>query len=334
MLRRTKTLASGKVWVAYYYNGRDESGQRKEIPLGTDLIEAKRKWAELECKPPPADTGLMSHIFDRYEREILPTKAPRTQKDNLAELANLRKVFDTAPATAVTPQHIAQYRDRRAAPTKDNPKGATVRANRELALLSHIFNMAREWGYMAGENPCRGVRKNKEKPRDYYANPDVWNAVYDAACTELQDAMDLAYLTGQRPADVLNMRWSDVRDGHLEVQQGKTAKRLRIIIEGALAALLERIKARQMRGLWIVTTSRGQPLNRWTLRARFDAARAQASQARPDLPGIEQFQFRDIRPKAASETSLGHAQALLGHSREQITRTVYQRVGATVKPMK
>ncbi|MCM1511995.1 MAG: hypothetical protein NC112_02630 [Oxalobacter formigenes] len=51
MLRRKKTLKSGKVWVGYYYNGRDESGNRKEIPLGGDLAEAKRKWAELEGRP-------------------------------------------------------------------------------------------------------------------------------------------------------------------------------------------------------------------------------------------------------------------------------------------
>ncbi len=48
MIRRVRTLVSGKRWVGYYYAGRDESGRRKEIPLGTDLNEAKRKWAELE----------------------------------------------------------------------------------------------------------------------------------------------------------------------------------------------------------------------------------------------------------------------------------------------
>lgn len=40
--------------------------------------------------------------------------------------------------------------------------------------------------------------------------------------------MDLAYLTGQRPADVLSMRGNDCLDGHLQVAQGKTSKKLRI----------------------------------------------------------------------------------------------------------
>jgi len=48
--------------------------------------------------------------------------------------------------------------------------------------------------------PVRGVRKNKEVPRDFYADKAVWDAVRNAGCEELQDAMDLNYLTGQRPA--------------------------------------------------------------------------------------------------------------------------------------
>jgi len=45
---------------------------------------------------------------------------------------------------------------------------------------------------------------------------------------------------------------------------------------------------------------------------------------------IRAFQFRDIRPKAASETDLAHASKLLGHTDKQITQTVYRRVGETV----
>ncbi len=48
---------------------------------------------------------------------------------------------------------------------------------------------------------------------------------------------------------------------------------------------------------------------------------------------IRQFQFRDIRPKAASEIDdLGQASRLLGHTDKRITETVYRRVGEIVKP--
>jgi hypothetical protein len=40
--------------------------------------------------------------------------------------------------------------------------------------------------------------------------------------------MDLTYLTGQRPADVLVMRKDDAEGGYFGVQQNKTHKKLRI----------------------------------------------------------------------------------------------------------
>lgn len=346
MLRRKKRLASGRVWQAYYYNGRDETGRRVEIPLGGDLNEAKRRWAKLECQPASVETGLMRYVFDRYEREVAPSKAPATQTGELRMLMMLRAVFENAPIDAITPQHIAQYRDNRKSKAKGaQGKPAKVRANREITLLSHVWNMAREWGYTARDNPCRGVRKNKEQPRDFYADDAVWSAVYGKAAPELRDAMDLAYLSGQRPADVLKMMETDIRGDALEVRQNKTAKRLRILLDredGArsqLGEVIDRIRARKVRSPYLIATPSGVPLNKPKLRTRFDAARAAAQEelrAQGDhqlAARVRQFQFRDIRPKAASEIGdVAAASKLLGHTEQQITQKVYIRVGETVKP--
>ncbi|KAF5292576.1 hypothetical protein FQR65_LT20254 [Abscondita terminalis] len=52
---------------------------------------------------------------------------------------------------------IAQYRDSRTAKT---------RANREIALLSHVFNIAREWGLTTKDNPCVGDIRPKAASGD------------------------------------------------------------------------------------------------------------------------------------------------------------------------
>jgi len=335
MYRRSRLRKNGKVWVSYFYRGPDG----KDISLGGDLNKARLRWAELEARDAPGDLKIMKAIFDRYERDIIPGKAPRTQRDNQAELRQLRSVFNNAPIEAITPAMIAQYRDARSAKT---------RANREIALLSHVFNIAREWGLCEQANPCMGVRKNKEKPRDYYANDTVWAAVYQHACHELRDAMDLAYLTGQRPADVLSMRRDDVVDGYLLVSQGKTSKRLRIQTQSdgepnSLGVLLERIASGNAGhpSPFLILNRRGLRVSRAMLRNRWDDARSAAAVAADglgdrDLAGrIRQFQFRDIRPKAASEIlDLADASKLLGHTKEQITERVYRRVGAIAKPSK
>ncbi|MGY4696285.1 tyrosine-type recombinase/integrase [Xylella fastidiosa subsp. sandyi] len=340
MLRRIRLMKSGKVWESFYYNGRTPEGRRIEIPLGRDLNEAKRKWAALECKEAPAETGLLRFIFERYEREIIPLKAPVTQRVDRGFLTTLRKVFDVVNIDNVTPQHIAQYRDKRRLRTP-------VQANREISLFSHIWNMAREWGYTEKENPVKGVRKNKETPRDFYADDAVWMAVYAKASEELRDAMDLSYLTGQRPADILKMRFTDIKDGALEVQQNKTGKKLRILLERSgirteLGKVIDRIKARERKvfSVFLVATPNGTPLNKQTLPSRFNSARARAAKVAygtgdADLAKrISAFQFRDIRPKAASELPLEHASKLLGHTKQDITEKVYRRIGEVVEPTK
>ncbi len=76
-----------------------------------------------------------------------------------------------------------------------------------------------------------------------------------------------------------------------------------------------------------------------TLRVRFDAARNDAikellEQGNKELAArVRQFQFRDIRPKAASEIGdVLAASKLLGHTEQELTKKVYIRVGETVKP--
>ena len=335
MVRRKRPRKNGTVWVGYYY--RDANG--KELSLGSDFDKARLKWAELEAKAKPADLKIMKGIFDRYARDIIPKKAPRTQKDNRAELKYLRDAFDDAPIDAITPSMVAQYRDARTAKT---------RANREIALLSHVFNMAREWGFTNRENPCAGVRKNKEKVRDYYANDMVWAAVYGQAPQELRDAMDLAYLTGQRPADVIAMTSGDIEGDYLTVQQGKTGKRLRIQMQAdgvknslglLIAEIMERNK--QQSSQHFILSKSGMRVSQQMLRNRWDDAREAARTLAvregrtDDAEKIRQFQFKDIRPKAASEiTDIADASLLLGHSEQEITKRVYRRIGAIAQPAK
>lgn len=342
LLRRTKKLRSGEIWTGFYYNSRAADGRRVEIPLGSDLASAKRQWAEIEAAAdaPPAvtdPTNSLGALMDRYEREIISRKAPATQRANGFALKSLRKVFASAPIGQVTPQHIAQYRDAR----RDQ---APVAANREVSLLSHIFTKGREWGLLNGPNPCQGIERVPERPRDYYLDAGVWAALHAAAPPELQDAMDLAYLTGQRPADVLRMRLTDIQEGALEVRQAKTGHKLRILLEVKgvqtdLGRLIDRLRARPraIGSFFLVALpASGRPLSAIMLQKRMRRARAAAVAAAIDpalAERIGQAQFRDIRPKAASEiASLADAADLLGHTQQDITQRVYTRIGKTVKP--
>jgi integrase len=341
MIRRTRKRKGGTTWTGYYYNGRDADGNRVEIPLGSDLDEAKIEWARLDRKATPKPAHLMDRLFDDYEAKVMPKLTTGTQADYAKGLRQLRKAFAGAPIDVMTPQVIAQYRDART---------AKVRANREIALLSTMFTFAREWGLTEKANPCFGLRRNKETPRDYYAGDVVWDAVYTQAPQELKDAMDLAYLIAQRPADVLKASATDINNGFLMVGQGKTQKRLRIRLhDGAMAsdlsefldALLDRKAIAGIKNSNLITNQAGLRMSYAMLRNRWDEARDKAAtKAATDGDAelaitIRKFQFRDIRPKAGSEIEdIKDASRLLGHSTEEMTKKVYRRVGEIVKPTK
>lgn len=59
--------------------------------------------------------------------------------------------------------------------------------------------------------------------------------------------MDMAYLTGQRPANLLKFNKSDIRNGELCLVQNKTGKIMRIAIEGEPQDLKERILSHEYR---------------------------------------------------------------------------------------
>lgn len=296
---------------------------RKWTKLGQDLALAKRLWAEIEGEQPDTDDYTFRGITARYRKEVLPSKAPQTQLDNDKELAKLEAVFGSMPIDAIKPHHIKRYLDERG-------KTAKVRANREKALFSHVFNFARACGYTDAPNPCAGVRGHRETGRDRYVEHDEFLAVWNAADYTVQDAMDLAYLTGQRPADLLKFNRTDIREGELCLSQNKTGKPLRITITGELESLVERIVNRQHRimgGDALLQDGNGQRLTIGTLRFRFDKART--------LAGVS-FQFRDIRAKTATDTeNLAHAQKLLGHkSRTMTEHYTRNRKGEKVSPLK
>ena len=141
--------------------------------------------------------------------------------------------------------------------------------------------------------------------------------------------MDLALLTGQRPAEVLKLKPTDIRDGALWIIQNKTGARLGIEITDELAATIARINERPRPTIsaYLIQNENGQPLTQCALRSRFDKART--------LVKVD-FQFRDIRAKAATDTGdLAHSQILLGHkNREMTEHYVKSRTGERVRPLR
>jgi integrase len=330
---RERKQKSGKVY--YYF---DAGGKpRKEIPLGPDYVLAVRKWSELVNLEAAHVTNFIE-LADRYEREELPKKAKSTQSTQRGDIKMLRAFFSNpspAPLDQIKPKHIhLLLQQHKATPTT---------ANRLKRMFSHMFNTARAWGYTDAENPVAGVRGFELGKREVYIEDAVYHAVWQQASAPLRDAMDLAYLTGQRPGDTLKMTEAHIENGLLLITQDKTKAKLRIRVEGQLSTVIKRIQARKAKHkVWcssLTVNEYGMPLTKHTLRNQFEVARTLAAEANPAMAdAIKAMWFYDLRAKAADDTAELHgdqaAANLLGHDSVTTTQQHYLRRGKTVNPTK
>lgn len=344
----------------YYYRPKDG----KPINLGKDQNEALRRYRELV----PTDRKLttMADVFDRYQIEVIPTKAPRTQLDNAKEIGNLRRSFGLFLPEEVTAQDIYKYMDAR---------GAPVRANREVALLSHIFKKAIRWGVVR-RNPCvKGeVERNPEVPRDRYVSDRELEFFKQHASPMIRAYCDFKYLTGMRKGDILTLQKSAIQEDGIRYVQRKVRRRnpktgerkgrerlivwtteLREVVDRILA--LRRGRGRRMRNpqnkcgwgprrpapetIYVFATLDGTPYYD-DERARadgFDAIwkrymKKAKEKAAAEGWTFEHFTEHDIRAKTGTDAEeagqAGHK--LLGNSEKQF-RTAYDRGLEKILPL-
>lgn len=307
-----RRLASGK--CLYYYQAAG-----KQIPLGSNIIAAKEKWAQLEA----GGVGALRfpQVTAIYRKAVFPGLALGTRSHYALALDNLDLYLKAFRLDQVEPKHVKAYMRKRSS------KGAAVF---EKKVGSAFFNWARAEGHTNCPNPFHGMKFSKAEKRAYniggkrdrYVTDAEFDAVHARGDAILQDAMDLALLTGQRPGDILKARRQDIVDGVLWFVQEKTGAKVGVRVEAALQRVVARILARErpVPSMYLICDRRGQRLRYGPLHERFLKALGDAD-----------WQFRDIRAKAATDSpDLKRAQQLLGHVTEATTASVYRRSSSNV----
>jgi integrase len=88
-------------------------------------------------------------------------------------------------------------------------------ANRLLALVRRMFNLAKTWGLYQGDNPATGIDRFKEHKRDRFILPQELPHVLEAVQAEsniyIRTAFVVCLLTGARKQEVLTMKWEDLQ---------------------------------------------------------------------------------------------------------------------------
>jgi len=198
-------------------------------------------------------------------------------------------------------------------------------ANRTLAVLSKMFNLAEVWGMRPdGSNPCLHVKRYKEEQRERFLSTAEFQRLGRVLDEILQDgsetrsavtAIRLLMLTGCRCSEIQTLRWDhvDLEAGELHLPDTKTGRRAVPLAPSAVRLLAS--LPRDKENPWVIPgRRRGMHLN--DLRHPWQRIRARAG-----LPGVR---IHDLRHSFASRAlALGEGLPmigkLLGHTQVQTT---------------
>lgn len=232
---------------------------------------------------------------------------------------------------AFGPQHVAEL--------QATLRGVPVAANRCLALLSHMFTMARRWGTLPRGvvNPCTDVERFPERQRDRYLTPDelgrIGRALAEAEAAHPFEvaAIRVLMFTGARPSEVAGLERERLQLAAAVAMVNRKGRWLPLHFSAPAVLVLKGLPA--TRGNPHVFPDVRRPsrhLTRWQLLGVWNAVRKAA--------GCEGVHLYDVRHTFASVAladgaSLEFIGGLLGHTNPRTTKR-YAHLARAAAPIR
>lgn len=285
----------------YYY-----VHQNKWRLLSRDYAEALRLYADLIA---PKRAGSLPDLITRgIERKTL---APNTAKAYRIAGSKLKIAFEAFDAEDFRPTHFYQWI------TKKQIADSMAQMYRSVMVAA--MQLAVEEG-LIDANPMREVKNWSGGKRDRYLSDAEYLKIREHAKPTLRAIIALSLQTGQRIGDVLKLRYSDLTDDGVFVEQEKTKSKMCIAWTPDLREAVATAKATHtsIKGLTLFSTRQGKPLPYSTVRGWWLKA--------VELAGVENCHMHDIRAKTGTDARKQglDSKALLGHKTDQAHER-YQR---------
>jgi integrase len=223
----------------YHVIGEDGTGTGKPEPV-TWTPETARKEAERvrgllrDGKDP--DTGRSMPTLREFsecylEQHARPFKKPRSiEEDEGLFERHLIPAFGDLRLDRIDQDAVTRFAQER--------KAKPITANRALALLSHVYTKAAEWGLVPRTlNPVQGVPRFRERRRERFLSAEELGRL-GVALRELEAenevsrfalaAIRLLIFTGARPSEALGLTWEmvDLERGLLNISDSKTGAKV------------------------------------------------------------------------------------------------------------
>ena len=207
-------------------------------------------------------------------------------------------VFGHMRIIDLRPNHVAQFLER------GKQQNRAVAANRDRAVLSSAYEFGLRNGWV-DVNPCRGIRRNKERPSRVYVRHEPYLEAYRRAPSAVQNLMHIGYLTGLRLSDLVRIRKDWITNSGIYIAESKTGHRRLIKMTPYLRRAIDRaLESSPESSPLLLVANRSQPWTKWSVQSAWKRL----------SPG---FSFRQIRAKAQTD---GQGKNVLGHSGQMLQR--------------
>jgi integrase len=206
----------------------------------------------------------------------------------------------------------------RKAASKDSRRGVTG-----------IGTKAIRWG-IATKNPAQGLELGPRSKKRAQVSLDQVEAVKALTNERMRAAIDLAVMIGQRRGDLLTLKWENVTDGGISVEQSKGGARLLIEHSADLDAVLGRLKVLKpdIPREYLIRKRNGRPYSPRGFTAIWQRLMAKHVKA----AGVR-FTFHDLRSVSADGAATPEeARDRLGHASVETTKRHYLRGVTKAKP--
>jgi len=272
----------------------------------------------------------IANLMGLYAIKVLPDKSPTTQNRESRIIEMITATLGHIPINKLKPKDVNLVK------TKEAEAHGIHTANRFVAVLSHAYTMALEWG-LCDQHPIKNnIRKYSVKPRDRYLEDWELEESLSVAPKIIRAYVTVKQLTGLRKGDMLSIKLSDLKEDGIHIIQNKTGKKMIIEWTDELLDAIENAKKvpYKVGSIWLFHTNRGQPyIKENKLTTGFDALWKYWQDKALEKTGLTvNFTESDLRAKTASDTTEEHATELLDHSNSAITKRHYRRKTKVVKP--